>query len=287
MTTLLAWVAADQRGPASIRVAADSRISWSSANGIVLRNWDFGRKVFASYRHPDVVGYCGDVLFPTQTLGQMIELIDRDAFFPGRAEPREKVQLIVEALERAACKYPPEETRDFTIVHCTRVEEYMDGEFHVSIVSFSAGKATSVSPVAVPKKSGVITILGSGANQYRSYLSKWQSSDIGGTSRAMFSSFCEFLRAHPDPKTGGPPQLAGLLRKGAAKSFGIVWDGKLYLMGMEIAASQESREFECYNDFFEICDSMTLQPRDGAQRQPSPFRERGPDQCSHRNYRGG
>lgn len=280
MTTLLAWVAADQRGPASIRIAADSRISWSSANGTVLRNWDFGRKVFASHRHPDVVGYCGDVLFPTQTLGQIIELIDRDAFFPTRIEPREKVQLIVAALERAACEYPAEEARDFTIVHCTRFGEYMTGEFEVSIASFSAGRARSVSPVEVPKKSGVITILGSGANKYGSYLSRWQSSDVGGTSRAMFSSFCEFLHAQSDPKTGGPPQLAGLLRKGAAKSFGIIWNRKLYLMGMEMAGSQESREFDCYNDLFEICDSVTLQRRDGAQRQPSPFGRGDPDQRS-------
>jgi len=280
MTTLLAWAAADQRGPASIRIAADSRISWSSADGTVLRNWDFGRKVFASHQHPDVVGYCGDVLFPTQTLSQVFELIDRGAFFPTGVEPQEKVQLIAGALERAACEYPPEETRDFTIIHCTRAGEYMAGEFEVNIVSFSAGKVRNVYPVAIPKKSDVITILGSGANQYRLYLSRWQNSDIGGTSRAMFSSFCEFLHAQRDPRTGGPPQLAGLLRKGAAKSFGIIWNGKLYLMGMEMASSVGNREFDCYNDLFEICDSVTLQRRSGTQRQPSPFRREDLDQCS-------
>jgi hypothetical protein len=272
MTTLLAWVAADQRGPASIRIAADSRISWSSENGTVLRKWDFGRKVFASHKHPDVVGYCGDVLFPTQTLGQIIELIDRDTFFPAGVRPREKAQLIVEALERAANKYPPEETHDFTIIHCTRDGEYMGGEFEVSVVDFSAGKAVNLSLVDVPRTSGKIKILGSGANQYGAFHSKWQSSDIGGTSRAMFSSFCEFLHTENDPKTGGPPQLAGLIRKGAAQSCGTIWNGKLYLMGMEMASSQGIHEIDCYNDLFEICDPMTLQRRDGAQRQPSPFR---------------
>jgi hypothetical protein len=207
MTTLLAWIAADQRGPAAIRIAADSRISWSSEDGTVLRRWDFGRKVFASHKHPDVVGYCGDVLFPTQTLGQILELIDRDAFFPAGARPREKTQLIVDALERSAYRYPPEETHNFTIIHCTRDGEFMDGEFEVSAVDFSMGKAGNVCQVEVPRKSGEIKILGSGASQYRAFLSKWQSSDIGGTSRAMFSSFCEFLHTESDPKTGGPPQL--------------------------------------------------------------------------------
>ena len=272
MTTLLAWVAADQRGPASIRIAADSRISWSSPNGTVLRNWDFGRKIFASHRHPDVSGYCGDVLFPTQTLGQIIELIDRDAFFPAGAGPGDRVQLIVAALERAANGYPAEEARDFTIVHCTRVGEYMGAEFEVSAVAFSAGKAGSVSRVVVPSSSGVVAVLGSGANQYKSHLARWQASDVRGTSRAMFSSFCEFLSAQSDPHTGGPPQLAGLLRKGPAKSFGTIWNGNLYLMGMEMDGSWGSSEFDCYNSLFEICDPTTLQRRDGAQPQPSPFR---------------
>jgi hypothetical protein len=272
MTTLLAWVGADQRGPASIRIATDSRISWSSENGTVLRKWDFGRKVFASQRYPDVVGYCGDVLFPTQTLSQLIELIDRDVFFPVGVEPRDKVRLIVEALERAASEYPPEETRDFTIVHATRIGENIAGTFELNVIPFSAGKARSISPVEVPTKSGMLKILGSGADQYKSYLSKWQSSDVGGTSRAMFSSFCEFLHSQSDPKTGGPPQLAGLFRIGAARSFGIVWNEKLYLVGMEMLASQHRDEFECYNDHFEICHPVTLQRRDEAQPQPSPFR---------------
>lgn len=193
MTTLLAWVAADQRGPPSIRIAADSRISWSSANGTVLRHWDFGRKIFASHQHPDVLGYCGDVLFPTQTLGQIIELVDREAFFPAGAGPRDRVQLIVAALERAASGYPAEEARDFTIVHCTRVGEYMDAVFEVCAVAFSAGKAGSFSRVMVPRESGVIAVWGSGATQYKSHLARWQASDVRGTSRAMFSSFCEFL----------------------------------------------------------------------------------------------
>jgi hypothetical protein len=99
----------------------------------------------------------------------------------------------------------------------------MGAEFEVSAVAFSAGKAGSVSRVVVPSSSGVVAVLGSGANQYKSHLARWQASDVRGTSRAMFSSFCEFLSAQSDPHTGGPPQLAGLLRKGPAKSFGTIW----------------------------------------------------------------
>src|SRR5262245_51310913 len=71
MTTLISWCGVDQRGPASIYIAADSRVTWPG-NGM----WDFARKVFAAKRHPDILGYCGHAFFPTQTLGQLIELID-------------------------------------------------------------------------------------------------------------------------------------------------------------------------------------------------------------------
>jgi hypothetical protein len=237
----------------------------------VLRKWDFGRKIFASQQHPDLIGYCGDVLFPSQTLSQIIEIIDRNAFFPVEASPQYKLQLIVAALERAACEYPSEETRDFSIVYGTRVGDGLSGAFKLSIVSFSAGTAKSIKPVEVTSKSGVLITLGSGTSQYKSYLSKWQTSEIGGTSRAVFASFCEFLRSDTDPKTGGAPQLAGLFRKASGRSFGIVWNDKLHLMGMELGPPKTNLDFDCYNDLFELCDGATLKRFAGAQRQPSPF----------------
>lgn len=73
MTAFAAWVGVDQRGPASLYLASDRRISWS---GQPFRTWDSGRKVFACSTHPDVFGYVGDVLFPSLVLGQVATLID-------------------------------------------------------------------------------------------------------------------------------------------------------------------------------------------------------------------
>jgi hypothetical protein len=269
----MAWVGADQRGPASIRIAADSRISWSSAEGKVVRKWDYGRKIFASHKHPDVVGYCGDVLFPTQTLSQVFELIDAGLFFCGTPDPEAKLSLIVESLKRASANYPSAETRDFSIVYATRVGEGLDGNFRIAVSSFSGGCLKSSSWwVIIPNTSSLLVILGSGAEKYLVHQKKWEASDIGGTSRAMFSSFSEFLRSQSDEKTGGPAQLAGLFRKCAAKSFGIVWDQKLYLLGMEVINSSESPEFACYNDLFEVCDVKTLKRHENAQRHAKPWR---------------
>ena len=63
MTSLIAWVAADDRGPASLNIATDSRISWDSGPLRSRTLWDQGQKVFASQREPILVGYVGDVLF--------------------------------------------------------------------------------------------------------------------------------------------------------------------------------------------------------------------------------
>lgn len=66
MTAFLSWVGVDHRGPASLYLASDSRISWTDNE---VRSWDRGRKVFACSRTPDVLGYVGDVLFPSLVLG--------------------------------------------------------------------------------------------------------------------------------------------------------------------------------------------------------------------------
>jgi hypothetical protein len=224
MTTLIAWVGADQRGPASIRLAADSRISWSLPNGSAQKTWDFGKKLFASHNDPDIVGYCGDVLFPTQTLGQIFELIDRRVFFPTGATPEEKLRLIVEALERSSAHYPQSETREFTLLYGTRTSEGMSGKFNLYEVDYAGGKNVSTKKIPIPQKSGILARLGSGRDPFKKHLDRWEKSDVGGTSRAVFSSFADSLKSGDGLKSGGPPQLTGLFREGPARAFGIVWN---------------------------------------------------------------
>lgn len=272
MTTLIAWVGADQRGPASIRLAADSRISWSFSSGSVQKKWDFGKKLFAAHSGPEIVGYCGDVLFPTQTLGQIFELIDCGVFFPSDATPEEKLRLIVEALERSSAHYPQSERRQFTLLYATRTSEGMLGKFHLYQVDYAGGKNVSEKEIPVPEKSGILARLGSGAGPFGRHLDRWEKSDVGGTSRAVFSSFADFLKSGDDAKSGGSPQLTGLFRKGPARAFGMVWNGSRFLGGMELGDTKANSEIEWYNEQFEICDPRTLQRRSLAQPQPRPFR---------------
>ena len=101
MTLMTSWIGVDTHGVASAYIAADSRVSWP--NGAVF---DHGRKVFAFRGSPDILGYCGDVLFPTMVLSQITEMADRGLLFPADATCKERFEAIKEKLVQQFHRYP-------------------------------------------------------------------------------------------------------------------------------------------------------------------------------------
>ena len=73
MTMIVGWVAVDQRSPASVYIASDSRFTWGEQSSF---EFDYGRKVFACKNSADIFVYCGDVLFPSIALGRVVEMAD-------------------------------------------------------------------------------------------------------------------------------------------------------------------------------------------------------------------
>jgi len=193
MTSLVAWVGADSRGVASAYFASDSRITWPAS-----APWDHGRKLFACRRYPHILGYCGDVLFPTQTLSQITEMIDSDLLVKSSDTVDERTSRIVSTLEAAFETYPATSKQAFEILYCTRESAALLSQFHLRQITFSPSGAPKVSLIEVPMKSETIAILGSGASSVREHLGRWRASDVGGTSRAMFSAFCDSLRSGRD-----------------------------------------------------------------------------------------
>src|SRR5271170_6900147 len=106
MTSLVAWVGADSRGPASLNIAADSRITWSSAGSAACR-WDHGKKIFASSAAPLVIGFVGDVQFPALMLPAIVDRVDRGVF---RADGS-TVEGIVTAIRREWRDFPAAQHR--------------------------------------------------------------------------------------------------------------------------------------------------------------------------------
>ena len=63
MTLIVAWASFDDkfrhwRKVGSLFIAADSQISWNS-----ISLYDGHQKVFTSVKHPEILGFCGDVTF--------------------------------------------------------------------------------------------------------------------------------------------------------------------------------------------------------------------------------
>src|SRR5690606_38972360 len=95
--------------------------------------------------------------------------------------------------------------------------------FHLFQIHCSAySRQVTVHNVLMPPVSSVLRTHGTGAESVNHWVARWQSSDQGGTSRAVFSAFCDSLRSKQDARSGGEPQLVGLYRQKNARVFGVV-----------------------------------------------------------------
>src|SRR5690242_18218524 len=101
MTSLIAWIGVDSRGACSAYFASDSRITWPDAT-----TWDHGRKLFACQQYPHILGYCGEAFFPTQTLGQITEMIDAGLLIAPSDNVDACTQRIAFTLAQALMTYP-------------------------------------------------------------------------------------------------------------------------------------------------------------------------------------
>ena len=267
MTSLVSWIGVDSRAPASVYLASDSRISWGNK-----LTWDYGRKLFASRNYPEILGYFGDVLFPSQVLGQLMDLIDSDSLFGVEDSPDDKWAKVLSIVQRSFEGYPDEESRPFSIVYCTREGSGMASIFHMSTLSWNPGEGwTDQRWLELPKQSDVIAVFGSGGDAVDKWYSYWsRTRQSGGTSRSVFSAFCDALQSGEDERSGGSPQLVGVYRQGAAESFGVIYEGKRYLLGLPVNESRNLDAIEWRNGLFERCDWRTMKPLEGAQRHSRP-----------------
>lgn len=117
----------------------------------------------------------------------------------------------------------------------------------------------------MPPSSAVLQIAGSGTREVRRSLDLWQMSNAAGTSRAIFSAFCESVAGGRDPYTGGAPQLVGLYRIGAGRLFGFVQGNQRYFSGSSLSSSDPAGNIEWRNYLFERVDGISGMRLPGAQ----------------------
>ncbi len=258
MTSIAVWAGVDTHGVASLYVASDSRISW----GLSYR-WDQGRKVFACRSQPHIFGYWGDVLFPALCLPVLVDRIDDGLL--ARSESAEHEEVL-RALQSLWSGYPPQEKRDLGIIHASRAGDGTGCVFKLAIITYEKkSDSWDIRLAPMPPSSAVLQVAGSGTQAVRRSLDLWQMSNAAGTSRAIFSAFCESVAGSRDQYTGGAPQLAGLYRIGAGRLFGFVQGSQRYFAGSILSDSEPEGEIEWRNHLFERVDGRSGARLPGAQ----------------------
>lgn len=255
MTTFVAWVGVDSRGAASINFAADSRISWARTG---QTHWDMARKTFSSNSSPDIFGYVNDVVFPSMVLGQIVNAIDSGGLFGANDSCKSRFSKVVQHVKASHEVYPSKLRESFSIFHAAREGTGLLAKFKLNTITWNKEQSRWIieSP-AIPTVSSEIKVDGSGASVVEKWSQRWRASSQGGTSRAVFSSFCNAIYSGEDSMTSGSPQLVCLYRKGSGKTIGFVSNEKKFITGLEVLSSSEtlSKEFEWRNRYFERCDS--------------------------------
>jgi hypothetical protein len=265
MTSLIAWIGVDSHGPASVYLASDSRISWPDSEA-----WDHGRKVFAAMNYPEVLGYQGDVVFPSLVLGQIVDLIDANLLLGSNTSHHEKWKRISQLIVSAFAGYPHAHSQPFAIVYGTRDGAGTSSEFHVAQMMWEPRDRWVTRWLTLPQRSGLIVSLGSGERPMAEWYARWCRTSHRDTSRSVFGAFCDALHSRSDRKCGGAPQLVGLYRVGSGRAFGIVYNARRYLLGLPVAGEELLRAVEWRNALFERCDPISLERLPGAQRQRAP-----------------
>lgn len=245
-------------------LASDSRLSWAK-----LGYWDLGRKIFPSEKYGDILGFCGDALFCSQQLSQIITYIDSCSSFEEITEPNERSDLIFELIQSSFGPYPKRfALKSFSIVYLTRRKKY---DFCAFNIKWSLAKGWSKSELAVGHSSSLIVWDGTGGKGYKSlHENEVQHSDFGTNSRGYFYALHRFIKTNQDPATGGPPQLACIYNVGSAVKLGTIFDEERYIYGLKIPNGAHLNNVRWVNETLESCDANQLKRLHNAQPQPVP-----------------
>ena len=262
MSTLVSWVAYDQRAPASAYIATDSRVT-STSDGHV---WDSVRKCFASRQHPDIFGFVGDVQFPSLVLSQLVDSLDSGHLVESGANLEVRQKATVARLERALRERPKEwSLGEFTVLHVGRNSCELDSSFQSNIMKYSNGSLELMTKTSLDGgdvlKFGAADVRamdrpeveGAGAADFQAAHEAWSKSSEKHTSRAVFSALCSAIENGENPTVGGPPQLVGLYRKWGGQILGVVWNDSATVLG-QVIDTHLSEPGDFRNSLFERVD---------------------------------
>lgn len=271
VTLIAGWITNDNHGPSSSYILSDSRISWPGNLGY----YDYAKKVFSIEYTPDILGYCGNVLFPSMILQQIEILINNQLLFDSNAESGERSEIIYNQIKEHYDRYPMSQKTGISIFHISRDSKGNSSKFYVFEYSYdkttetwSRNKSSSMDDCYTP----LAFCAGSGRDAYLKEYLEYQKGNNQRTSRNPFQCFCKYLSETKDDSVGGPPQLAGLFRTNQGMPFGIVWNDQRFMFGSRINGNSklDYNKVRWFNSNMERCDGNTMAILQGAKRQPDP-----------------
>lgn len=270
MTTLGAWVSYtgdgnDQNVATALHFVSDSRIT------IGPRHWDAGRKIFTPFSEPHIFGYCGDVLFPALVLGQIVSAIDQKILFAADASPSAKQTTIFKSIRASWPGRLNMHDSGFQILHGMRTGKWPDTSFALWRIEFTARTGIwDSAEVPIGHNTSILAMLGSGSQSASEHARKWKQSDVGGTSRSIFSAFHDAIMSGDDAWSGGPLQIAALYSSLGPKAIGFVDHGKHFLHGMALTYDNELSNIEWRDALFRRIDPISLDVILKARRYARP-----------------
>lgn len=258
MTILCSWASFDTEISA-VYLASDSRISWENA-----AVWDNAQKVFAIKETSEIFGYCGDVLFPTQTLSQVTQLASRGLIFETSMLANDRAAAYFNIFQKAIKQYPQQcLAQPFSILYCVSINRVF------SVFEFNYDKKEGIKCLnhSLPIESKEICTIGSGKGLFKDFLLT-EIKNIGYTSRSVFYALCRTIECKKDNRVGGLPQLVSLYRNGIVNLYGINFYGRNGFLGLTDIHSGVMNRSEWRNENFERWNPENNSIIDGAQRQP-------------------
>ncbi len=272
MTMLASWICFDPHGPTSAYIVSDSRFSTNKSV------FDYGKKVFASKQFPEIFGYCGDVLFPSVILSQIVEMIDSGILINEKMNCDKKNSVIFERI----C-YSLKEYKNILhgslieIIHITRdtvFDKYPN--FYAYKLKWTQTEGIKTERILMKSESGIIEVMGAGESEFSENYKRYQQGKNRNTSRNVFHCFLDTLSNTKKFTCGGAPQLVGIYRKPftGGKNYGIIYNNKRYFLGMGVPTKSHFKDIEWRNELFELCSGYTKKRIPNAKKQPDSLRRK-------------
>jgi len=166
MSLIVSWIAIDTHGTSSAYICGDSRITWGNGNV-----FDFGRKIFASQKYPEILGYCGDVMFPSIVLSQVFEMIDRNILINDEHTCNQKYEIVKNKILSSFANYPADvksiTQNEFQFIYITKETIVQNNpKFKAFLMDWKRSRGWRGKEIVIPIVSSVLYALGSGSVEY-------------------------------------------------------------------------------------------------------------------------